>query len=309
MVPLSHLSHHALRVADVERSIRFYRDVVGIDLTERGPDGTAYMRRGPSHHALALYPSGYADPTDPEMTGGFGLDHVAFAVPDRSDVDEAARVLKDAGATILAGPVEWDEPGGPYGVRFRDPEENRIEICAGMAESIGPEIPHAAKPTKLGHVILNAENPRESAEFFTETLGFRVSDWIEDFFVFLRCNPDHHATGMARGPARTMHHTAYEVADIKAIKDSADVAWKNGVRSLWGIGRHGPGHNLFVFYPDPDGNVIEIFAELDQILDEANYKPLRWEGKESSGIWNHDIPSAFFAATRAGGKPVDDPGD
>ena len=70
MIPLSHLSHHALRVADVERSIRFYRNIVGIDLTERGPDGTAYMRRGPSHHALALYPSGYADPADPEMTAG-----------------------------------------------------------------------------------------------------------------------------------------------------------------------------------------------------------------------------------------------
>ena len=54
MIPLSHLSHHALRVADVERSIRFYRDVVGIDLTERGPDGTAYMRRAPRPGALPI---------------------------------------------------------------------------------------------------------------------------------------------------------------------------------------------------------------------------------------------------------------
>ncbi|MFQ5693743.1 MAG: VOC family protein, partial [Nitrospinota bacterium] len=296
MIPLTRISHYALRVADVERSIRFYSNVVGIDPTESCADGSAYLRRGAEHHALALYPLDHAEPTDPELTGRKGLDHVAFAVPDRAAVDDAARVLKSAGARILGGPAEWDEPGSPYAVRLSDPEGNRIEICAGMGEVVGPEIPHVAKPNKLGHLILRSENPKEGVKFFTEVLGFRVSDWIADFFVFLRCNPDHHCTGLLQGPPPGMYHAAFEVADIEAIKNAADIAWKNGVRTLWGLGRHGPGHNLFIYYPDPDGNVIEIFAELDRIRDEENYRPLTWEPDEANCVWTGLITEQFLEA-------------
>ena len=67
MIALTRLSHYALRVADVERSLSFYLNVVGIDLTERRPDGTAYLRRGPDHHCLALYPLHHAQSHDHEM--------------------------------------------------------------------------------------------------------------------------------------------------------------------------------------------------------------------------------------------------
>ncbi len=300
MISPTRLSHYALRVADVERSISFYLNVVGIDLTERLPNGTAYMRRGADHHTLALYPLDHPEPVDPEATGRKGLDHVAFAVPDRSAVDEAARVLKDAGARILGGPTEWDEPGSPYAVRFCDPEGTRIELCAGMEEYTGPEIPHAAKPNKLSHLILRSSNPGEGVKFFTDVLGFRISDWILDFFVFLRCNPDHHTTGLLQGDPPGMYHVGYEVASIETVKNAADVAWKNGVRALWGLGRHGPGHNLFMYYPDPDGNVIEILAELDQIHDEENHRPRVWEPEESACVWTGLITEPFLQAAQIG---------
>jgi catechol 2,3-dioxygenase-like lactoylglutathione lyase family enzyme len=240
------------------------------------------------------------------MKGRPGLDHVAFAVPGRSAVDEAAHILKDAGARILLGPVELDEPGAPYAIRFCGPEGNRLEICASMQEWVGPENPHVAKPTKLGHVLLHSENPGKTVSFYTDVLGLRISDWVEDFFVFLRCGPDHHTTGLTRGPAPSMHHAGYEVTDIEAIKRSADIAWKNDVKSIWGIGRHGLGHNLFIFYPDPDGNIIEIFAELDQIHDEKNYKPLVWTDEDKHGIWNLRIPEGFFEGVRAVGKKANE---
>ena len=52
MIPLTHVRYYALRVEDVERSINFYLNVVGIDITERCSD----VRRGADHHCLALYP-------------------------------------------------------------------------------------------------------------------------------------------------------------------------------------------------------------------------------------------------------------
>ena len=235
------------------------------------------------------------------MTGRMGLDHVAFAVPDRSAVDDAARILKDTGARVLGGGTEWDEPGSPYGVRFCDPEGNRLEVCAGMDEFVGPEIPHAAKPTKLGHVPLHAKDPAESVKFYTDVLDFRISDKIAgDVFFRLRCNPDHHATALVKGPAPSMNHAGYEVADI---------AWKNGVRLLWGIGRHGPGHNLSMYYPDPDGNVVEIFAEPDQIHDDENYRPHTWNPNSSFCVWTHVIPQNQVQTAQAVGRAVNQMGE
>ena len=53
---------------------------------------------------------------------------------------------------------------------------------------------------------------------------------------------------------------------------------KNGFRLHWGPGRHGPGHNLFTYHKDPDGNTIELFTQLDIIHDEAKgyWEPRPW---------------------------------
>lgn len=52
----------------------------------------------------------------------------------------------------------------------------------------------------------------------------------------------------------------------------------NGTRLHWGPGRHGPGHNLFTYHKDPDGNTVELFTQLDRITDEAKgyWEPRPW---------------------------------
>jgi catechol 2,3-dioxygenase-like lactoylglutathione lyase family enzyme len=306
MIYLDGISHYALRTADVERSVQFYLNAVGIDLTERNEDGTAYLRRGPKHHCLALYPLKYEMPDDPEMTGRLGLDHVGFAVSDRSAVDEAARTLEQAGARILVGPGVLNEPGSPYAVRFSDPDGNRIEICAEMEDWAEPDVAQAAKPLRLGHVNFHVRDLKESLRFYTEVLGFEALDWIADFFVFLKCpgDLDHHNTALVKSPevAPSMNHAAFEVRDFEALKNVADMMWKNGVRILWGPSRHGPGHNLFIYFQDPDGNVIEIFTEIDKIPDVARYRRRVWSIPEAACVWsNYPAPRDFVEATEAVG--------
>ncbi len=306
MIPLTGISHYALRVTNVARSIQFHTNVMGLDLTERTEGGAAYMRRGRTHHCLALYSVDYKTPSDPEMTGRPGLDHVAFAVPDRSAVNEAGRVLKDAGAQILAGPAKLDEPGSPYAVRFCDPDGNRIEICAELEDRVEPEIPHAAKPTRLGHVNFHVKDPKKSLGFYKDVLGFQRLDWIEDYFVFLKCpgDPDYHHTGLVKSPEATpsMNHAGFEVENFEALKRMADICWKNSVRILWGPSRHGPGHNLFIYFPDPDGNVIEIFTELDKIYEGDRYQPRVWSSEEAASVWSrYPAPAEFLEAVEAVG--------
>jgi len=238
MIYLDGISQLALRTADVERSVQFYLNSLGIDLTERDQDGSAYLRRGPKHHCITLYPLEYELPNDSETTGRLGFDHVGFEVSDRSAVDDAARTLEDAGARILRGPGVLNEPGSPYAVWFCDHDGNPSEICAGMEDWPEPEIAQAAKPLRLGHVNFHVRDPKESVGFYTEVLGIQALDWIRDFFVFLKCpgDLDHHHSALVKNPevAPSLNHAAFEVRDFEALKTVADVMWKKDVRILWG---------------------------------------------------------------------------
>jgi hypothetical protein len=75
-----------------------------------------------------------------------------------------------------------------------------------------------------------------------------------------------------------MHHLAFEARDVLHLRDLIDHVTANGHKLEWGLGRHGPGHNLFSYHRDAVGNLIEIFTELDTVSDEdANvFDPRPW---------------------------------
>ena len=74
----------------------------------------------------------------------------------------------------------------------------------------------------------------------------------------------------------------------------------NDYRLHWGPGRHGPGHNLFTYHRDPDGNVIELFTQLDSMIDEAKgyWEPRPWH--EDSRMSRRPGRSTSLLPTRGG---------
>src|SRR5205823_5770567 len=88
-----------------------------------------------------------------------------------------------------------------------------------------------------------------------------------------------HAVNLLRSERnRRLHHTAFELRDWEHVKLACDHLAANGVGLIWGPGRHGPGHNVFTYHDDPDGNVVELFCELDTISDErlGCFDPRPW---------------------------------
>jgi catechol 2,3-dioxygenase-like lactoylglutathione lyase family enzyme len=162
-------------------------------------------------------------------------------------------------------------------------------------------------PRKLGHVAFNVENVQATVDFFVNVLGFRVSDWLGDFFAFLRCGPDHHTLNFLHGSRPKMHHMAFEARDWNHLKDASDLLGHRKIPLLWGPGRHPVGHNLFTYHNSPDGQIVELYAELDQMSDEASgafdpkpwhednpQRPKVWQpGPFTSNLWGIPTPAVF----------------
>jgi catechol 2,3-dioxygenase-like lactoylglutathione lyase family enzyme len=156
-----------------------------------------------------------------------------------------------------------------------------IYLYQGQEHSGAGGVPTALgiRPTKLGHIASYVEDLEGAQGFYTDVLGFRWSDTIGDFFTFLRCNADHHAINLMRSVKKHgLFHVAFEMRDIVHLKDALDhlAAWE--IRLQWGPGRHGAGHNIFTYHHDPDGNLVELFTEIDIIYDEATgqFEPRPW---------------------------------
>jgi hypothetical protein len=125
-------------------------------------------------------------------------------------------------------------------------------------------------------------------------LGFRLSDWIEDWFVFLRCGPDHHTVNFVQGKTTRMHHVAFELKDWAQIQTACDFLGGRNIQLAWGPGRHGPGHNIFTYHRNPDDQIVELFTELDKMMDESlgYFDPRPWhrDRPQRPKVWGSDAP-------------------
>ena len=150
-------------------------------------------------------------------------------------------------------------------------------------------------PHKLGHVAFHVTDVKAVTKFYCDVLGFRVSDWMGDFFSFLRCGVDHHTINLMETGSNRHFHTAFELRDWSHLETACDFLSLNGYKMLWGPGRHGIGHNLFAYHRSPYGLITELFAELDQMKDEAlgYFEPRPWhrDNPQRPKVWAKD-PSA-----------------
>jgi catechol 2,3-dioxygenase-like lactoylglutathione lyase family enzyme len=134
---------------------------------------------------------------------------------------------------------------------------------------------------KLGHLVYEVSDIERTTAFWTEILGFTVSDRNEFGMVFLRCASDHHSIALvpskkgARPPADAglrFHHLAMEVDDIDVLFRARDFLQARGIPIDF-EGRRGPGGNIGVEFLDPDGYLFEIYAKMDQVGADGHTRP------------------------------------
>jgi len=119
-VKVKGFNHVTIRVSDLEKSLGFYRDLLGMKLVHRGKTD-AYLEWGTAWVALV---EKKAQAGDQGGDSGFGVDHVAFSI-DEEDFDEAARRLEESGVPIVRGPVRR---GVGRSINFLDPDGTQLEL-------------------------------------------------------------------------------------------------------------------------------------------------------------------------------------
>ena len=161
-------------------------------------------------------------------------------------------------------------------------------------------------PHKLGHVAFHCEDVKKVAQFYIDVLGFRESDWMADFFVFLRCGPDHHTINLMGTGSNRHFHTAFEVRNWGQLQEACDFLSLNGYKTLWGPGRHGIGHNLFAYHRSPNGLITELFCELDLMKDEelGYFEPRPWhrDNPQRPKVWAKDPVRLELVGPRPAGR-------
>jgi len=130
------IGHVHLKVADLERALGFYRDVLGFHVTQRFGDSAAFLSAGGYHHHIGLntWESAGGSPPPPRSTG---LYHVAILYPDRPQLADALR-------RVLAAGVELEgaaDHGVSEAIYLRDPDGNGVELYRDKPQS---QWPHSA---------------------------------------------------------------------------------------------------------------------------------------------------------------------
>jgi catechol 2,3-dioxygenase len=133
--PRTDIGHVHLKVADLDRAIGFYRDVLGFELMQRMGNQAAFLAAGGYHHHIGLntWESAGGSPPPPGTTGLF---HVAIRYPSRAALADAVRRLVDASVHIDGA----SDHGVSEAVYLRDPDQNGVEIYRDRPKE---EWPHA----------------------------------------------------------------------------------------------------------------------------------------------------------------------
>jgi catechol-2,3-dioxygenase len=244
-----------LDTTDLKRSEQFYVDVWGLEVVARTTDRVCLRATGADHHVLVLH-----------AAERVALKSVTFRCHEAADLDAISRAAQAGGCKILDGPALTEEPAGGTMLVLREPQGGVLRFVHGdlLHADAGPV---ADRALRLAHVNINSVDPDAEAAFYQRVLGFRLTDRSKAM-AFVRCNADHHAVVIAQAPVNGLNHIAFLVPDWESVMRASGRTVDHGFPIAWGVGRHGPGDNVFAYFIDPLGVVIEYTAEVLQVDDD-----------------------------------------
>ncbi len=257
------LGYMGVEASDMEAWRDFATNVLGMQLSSEGADGTLYFRMDMNHYRLAVHPG----PSDDFAYSGWQVPH-----------EEALGAFFNW-VTGHGHEATWATPeelaarkvGGMF--HFKDPSGVRLEAFFGAQV----DYQHPFQPFRpisgfvtgdqgLGHYVMRMDDFETSRRFYHDVAGMRVSDFVERMtpqgdlrkLIFFHCNPRHHSLGFSSGPggARRLGHIMIEVGELDDLGRTYDLAMERGIADT-SIGRHPNDRQVSFYLRTPSGWLIE----------------------------------------------------
>lgn len=284
------LSYVALDVTDLDQSLAFYRDLVGLTLDRRGDD-VAYLRCSDLPQNIVL-----------RRGDTPGLARAAFELEGRGDLDQAFAYLELHGfapAWLSANQAAELKVGAA--LRFREPGCGlEFEFLCDPVMTAPFEKDHTAI-ARLGHVVLNVADFDAVQESLVGKLNFLISDHVPGKIAFLRAFPNryHHSFAILKGPADGFNHVNFMVSDIDDVGRAINRMKKADVPIVFGPGRHEPSGSIFLYFLDPDGMTAEYSFGMEEFDETGARDPRELEAKpEVLDTWG-SVPDPRFGKAGA----------
>src|SRR6516164_149756 len=305
---------------DLEAAERFGTDF-GFTVADRTPDALLLRGRWAGPACLVVRRG-----RRPRFAGA------AFQAAAHDDLDRLAR---GAAGTVTAH-------SGGHAVLLRDPSGFPVQVVHGIPAfpalperaplplNFGPgparanaaqrPARRAAEIQRLGHVVLGTTRFRAALNWYLDTLGLIVSDFLYldgqrdrgPAMAFIRCDQgsvptDHHTLAMVLQPRTGYVHSAYQLTDLDEVAASGEYLRERGYRHAWGLGRHIQGSQIFDYWRDPDRLMFEHYTDGD-VFDaamEPGWAPMsvsglaQWGPKATAEFTGAHDPRVVVAAIKA----------
>ena len=286
--------HAVVRVLDLDESVKFYTDVMGLKETGRDKSGRVYFKCNEErdHNSFVIRKADSA-----------GLDCFAFKVLNNATLATLEGRLKEYGVTTERVPAgEMLETGER--VRFKLPTEHVIELYADKTDvgnGLGYTNPEAFQeglkginPLRMDHCLIYGPDIDGNRKLFEEVLGFGMVEHIlledgkTDLATWLSCGTKAHDIAMVRhGEPAKLHHVSFLLDTWEQVLRAADLMSMHRVSIDIGPTRHGVTRGTTIYFFDPSGNRMETFCGGNYWY--PDWKPITWTWDEvGAGVFYHD---------------------
>lgn len=294
---LQKLSHATLRVKNLEESVAFHTDVLGLEEIAR-EDGRVYLTCGTD---------GTYDVAVTE--GGTGVLSFAISADDEEDLVHYRKRVEDAGVAVRESTDS--DPGVAKLIEFDLPPQNQKMQIVLLKPELRQHYYNPAQrgtnhlsglaPVDLDHITLRVgPDATTTIEFLSTHVDFRASDIVEfpggegRLASWMHVGDYHHDVAMFAGaPHETLDHLAWTIPNMEYMKLMLDQIARGGLSTEAGPGRHGVGSNLYSYFRTPCGNRYELSGEMPRCTDRKAGPKMWTADQQIFSSWGAQFPESF----------------
>ena len=305
---IAHLGHIELGVTDLEKSLWFFTEVMGLYVSATEGE-KVYLRAWQDfdHHTLILV-----------KTETSGVIQVGWRVSNDKALEAYEKHFKDVGIeykSIEAGQkkaqgesIQFRSPAGLpvelYWEKEKYDRNSNPEIASKLPSHPSKYTGKGVAPRRFDHVNFMVNDVEEEQKWWTDFLGIhhryyvqnkedvRIGSWLS------RTNIAHEIALMrnANQDGAQLHHLAFYLDSPDELIRASNLMAENDIKIEWGPGKHGTSGAQFIYVIEPSGNRVEIWTG-GFLIFAPDWEPIEWSpevGLLGLDLWGSIAPESYF---------------